>query len=221
MARAPHYLCVMRAPILPVVMLSLAGLLGACRSDQAPPSSTTLATGESRAVEYPNPRPKPDFTLTATDGTPFAFRRDTEGYLTLLFFGYTSCPDVCPVHMANLAAALHKLPDRIARRVKVVFVTTDPERDTPERLRAWLDHFDKGFVGLTGTVAEIDSTQRLLRVPPAVREDIGDGRYLVGHVAHIIVFTRDGLGRFAFPFGTRQADWARELPALVEIGAGS
>jgi protein SCO1/2 len=122
--------------------------------------------------------------------------------------------------MANLAAALHS-PDRISRRVKVVFVTTDPERDTPERLRAWLDHFDKGFVGLTGTAAEIDSTQRLLRVPPAVRDDIGDGRYLVGHVAHIIVFTRDGLGRFAFPFGTRQADWARELPALVEIGAGS
>ncbi|HET9294622.1 MAG TPA: SCO family protein [Gemmatimonadales bacterium] len=211
----------MRAPVLSAVLFSAAGLVVSCRSDQAPAAEAPPATGESRAVEYPNPRPKPDFTLTATDGTPFAFRRDTEGYLTLLFFGYTSCPDVCPVHMANLAAALHKLPDRISRRVKVVFVTTDPERDTPERLRAWLDHFDKGFVGLTGTAAEIDSTQRLLRLPPAVREDIGEGRYLVGHVAHIIVFTRDGLGRFAFPFGTRQADWARELPALVEIGAGS
>jgi protein SCO1/2 len=211
----------MRAFALPTALLSLAGILGACRSDRLPGSDLPPTDGASRAVEYPNPRPKPDFTLTATDGAPFAFRRDTEGYLTLLFFGYTSCPDVCPVHMANLSAALHKLPDRVSRRVKVVFVTTDPERDTPERLRAWLDHFDKGFVGLTGTVAEIDSTQRLLRLPPAVREEIGDGRYLIGHVAHIIVFTRDGLGRYAFPFGTRQADWARELPRLVEIGAGS
>ena len=211
----------MRSHVLPAALLSAAGLLGACRADRAPGSDLGSAPGDSRAAEYPNPRPKPEFTLTATDGTPFAFRRETEGYLTLLFFGYTSCPDVCPVHMANLSAALHKLPDRVSRRVKVVFVTTDPDRDTPERLRAWLDHFDKGFVGLTGSAAGIDSAQRLLQLPPAVREEIGEGRYLVGHVAQIIVFTRDGLGRYAFPFGTRQADWARELPRLVEIGAGS
>jgi len=211
----------MRALVVPAVLLYLASAPVGCSSDRAPGSEPPLAEGASRAVEYPDPRPKPDFTLTATDGTRFAFRRETEGYLTLLFFGYTSCPDVCPVQMANLSAALHKLPDRVSRRVKVVFVTTDPERDSPERLRAWLDHFDKGFVGLTGTTAEIDSTQRLLQLPPAVREEIGQGRYLVGHVAHVIVFTRDGLGRYAFPFGTRQADWARELPRLVEIGAGS
>jgi protein SCO1 len=211
----------MRSYVLPAVLLSAAGLLGACRADRAPGSDLPSAPGDSRVAEYPNPRPKPEFTLTATDGTPFAFRRETEGYLTLLFFGYTSCPDVCPVHMANLSAALHKLPDRVSRRVKVVFVTTDPDRDTPERLRAWLDHFDKSFVGLTGSAAGIDSAQRLLQLPPAAREEIGEGRYLVGHVAQIIVFTRDGLGRYAFPFGTRQADWARELPRLVEIGAGS
>jgi protein SCO1 len=211
----------MRSWLPTVLLLSLAGVLGACNSDRAPGSGPPLAEGASRAVGYPDPRPKPDFTLTATDGTPFAFRRETEGYLTLLFFGYTSCPDVCPVQMANLSAALHKLPDRVSRRVKVVFVTTDPERDTPPRLWAWLDHFDKNFVGLTGTAAEIDSTQRLLQLPPAVREDIGQGRYLVGHAAQVIVFTRDGLGRYAYPFGTRQAEWARELPRLVEIGAGA
>ncbi len=135
--------------------------------------------------------------------------------MTLLFFGYTHCPDVCPVHMANIAAALHKLPDNVARQVKVVFVTTDPERDTPAVIRAWLDHFDKRFIGLTGTQAEVDSAQVAMRLPPAYREEIPGAPYQVGHSAHVIAFTKDGMARFALPFGTRQSEWAQEIPRLV------
>jgi protein SCO1/2 len=190
-------------------------LASACEARRAPSAGTPEAGGESAAREYPDPRPKPDFTLTDTEGRPFAFRQRTEGTVTLLFFGYTNCPDVCPAHMANIAAALHKLPDAVARRVTVVFVTTDPARDTPERLRAWLDHFDRGFIGLTGTQAAVDSAQAAMRLPPAYREDLGGGRYSIGHSAHVIAFTRDGLARFAFPFGTRQSEWAQEIPRLV------
>ena len=76
------------------------------------------------------PLPKPRFTLTDTSGRPFDFAAATKGYVTLLFFGYTYCPDQCPMHMANSSAALKKLPAGTAEHVKLVFVTTDPARDT-------------------------------------------------------------------------------------------
>jgi protein SCO1 len=196
--------------IAPVALLA-----SACDAPRAPSVGTPAAGGQSAAAEYPHPRPKPAFTLTDTEGRPYAFREETAGVVTLLFFGYTNCPDVCPAQMANIAAALHKLPDPVARQVKVVFVTTDPARDTPERLRAWLDNFDRGFIGLTGSQAAIDSAQIAMHLPPAAREDLPDGRYLVGHWAQVIAFTRDGLARFAFPAGTRQSEWAQEIPRLV------
>ena len=96
------------------------------------------------------PLPKPKFVLSDTSGAPFQFWPRTQGYVTLLFFGYTYCPDQCPMHMANIGVALKRLPAAIADQVKLVFVTTDPARDTPAELRRWLDNFDKRFVGLTG-----------------------------------------------------------------------
>jgi protein SCO1 len=190
-----------------------------CDAPRSPSVGTPEAGGQSAAAEYPHPRPKPAFTLTDTEGRPYAFREETAGFVTLLFFGYTNCPDVCPAQIANIAAALHKLPDPVARQVKVVFVTTAPARDTPERLRAWLDNFDAGFIGLTGTQAAIDSAQIAMHLPPAVREDLPDGRYLVGHWAQVIAFTKDGLARFAFSSSTRQSEWAQEIPRLVAYPA--
>ena len=107
--------------------------------------------GELRGWVIDTPVPKPDLTLTDTNGEAFDLRAETEGYLTLVFFGYTYCPDVCPVHMANLGAVFGDLIPEVRDRIKVVFVSTDPERDTPERLRSWLDNFDRSFVGLRGT----------------------------------------------------------------------
>ncbi|HLJ14350.1 MAG TPA: SCO family protein [Bryobacteraceae bacterium] len=96
------------------------------------------------------PLPKPRFVLTDTSGAPFDFWNRTQGSVTLLFFGYTNCPDQCPMHMSNIGVALKKLPPGLADQVKLVFVTTDPARDTRVELRRWLDNFDKHFVGLTG-----------------------------------------------------------------------
>ena len=106
------------------------------------------------------PLQKPRFVLTDTSGAPFDFWNRTRGSVTLLFFGYTSCPDQCPMHMSNIGSALKKLPADVADRVKLVFVTTDPARDTSAVLRRWLDHFDKRFVGLTGTEAELAAVRR-------------------------------------------------------------
>lgn len=165
-----------------------------------------------RGILLSEPIPKPDFTLTDTRGEPFRFREETSGFVTLLFFGYTSCPDVCPVHMANLAAALRKLPYETRRRIRVLFVSTDPERDTPKRLREWLDQFDAGFIGLRGGLAEVNAVQARLGLPPAVRQ--GD---LVGHASQVIAFAPDGLARVAYPFGSRQVDWYHDLPKLARI----
>lgn len=210
-----HFPTMMTTRHISIIALVLAALTPGCDARRAPSAGTPEAGGASAGREYPNPRPKPNFVLTDTEGKPYAFRDAGQGTVTLLFFGYTNCPDVCPVTMANIAAALHKLPDEVARQVTVVFVTTDPERDTPGRLRAWLDHFDQRFIGLTGTQAEIDSAQIAMRLPPAYRESADSVNYTVGHAARVIAFTKDGMARFAFPFGTRQSEWAQEIPRLV------
>ena len=102
----------------------------------------------------------------------------------------------------------------VAGRVKVVMVTVDPERDTPESFHAWLDNFDTEFVGLWGTSEQTNAIQQALGLPPAVLYGEGD-EYTVGHSARVIAFTKDGHGRFSYPFGTRQVDWAHDLPLLV------
>lgn len=169
-----------------------------------------------RGIVLPEPIPAPDFTLTDTEGEAFRFREETAGHLTLLFFGYTHCPDICPVQMANISAVLDDLTYEQRRRVLMVFVTTDPERDTPERLREWLDRFDRSFVGLIGAREEVNRIQRRLNLAPAVKlEGEGEG-YTVGHASQVLAFGPDGSARLAYPSGMRQADWAHDLPKLLE-----
>ena len=173
-----------------------------------------------RGAFLAEPRPRPSFTLTDTSGAPYDFAAQTRGRLTLLFFGYTSCPDVCPIHMATLSAALERpdMPDPV-----VVFVTTDPARDTPERLRSWLDNFDADFVGLTGTPEQIAAAEDAAGVARSVTAT-SDGvaptpadAYEVGHAAQIVAYTPDDLNHVQYPFGVRRQDWETDLPRLVDV----
>jgi protein SCO1/2 len=171
-----------------------------------------------RGRVLPGPLTKPDVILTDATGQPYDLRKETDGYLTLLFFGYTYCPDICPIHMANLAAVRRGLRPGLAQRIKVVFVTTDPDRDTPERLRAWLANFDPAFIGLTGDTATVNAAQRALYLPlPQYGAADSAGSYLVGHAAAVVAFTPDNRARVLYPFGIRQADWAHDIPKLLEI----
>jgi protein SCO1/2 len=160
------------------------------------------------------PLPKPRFVLTDTSGAPFDFWERTNGYVTLLFFGYTYCPDQCPMHMANLSAALKKLPAGIADRVKLVFVTTDPARDKPEVLRQWLDLFDKRFIGLTGSEAAIEAVERAAGVPAARKTGLVNGNYGVSHANFVLAYTRDNLAHVIYPGGVSKDDWVHDLPLL-------
>ncbi len=169
-----------------------------------------------RGVELEEPVRMPAAVLTDTRGREHHLRREARGRITLLFFGYTHCPDVCPVQMANLGAVLEEMPPSDRRRIRVVFVTVDPRRDTAERLRRWLDRFGEGFVGLRGDSARVADLQRRLRLPPSVRQDrqVGGG-YTVGHGTQVLAFGPDARARLAYPAGTRQRDWARDLPRLL------
>lgn len=204
---------------LPFSAFAVFGIvLLACSHDAKPFNPSGLAGAQPQP-----PLPKPDFVLTDTEGKPFHFRPATEGFVTLLFFGYTHCPDVCPVHFSNISAALHTLDPEVQRKIKVVFVTTDPARDTPAVMRAWLDHFDPAFIGLTGEPDSIAAIQQRIQIlgvatrdPSAVPNDTS---YTIGHSAVVLAYTTDDLAHVVYPFGVRQADWARDLPQLV-AGAG-
>jgi protein SCO1/2 len=162
------------------------------------------------------PLPKAKFTLMDTSSAPFDFWQKTKGHVTLLFFGYTHCPDVCPLQMANIATALKQLPTNIVDQIRVVFVTTDPKRDTPAVLRAWLDHFDKRFIGLTGSDAEVEGAQQAAALPVARKAPLGDRDYEVAHSAFVIAYTKDGFAHVVYPGGVSPKDWAQDLPRLVK-----
>jgi len=162
------------------------------------------------------PLPKPKFTLADTSGAPFDLWSKTQGYVTLLFFGYTHCPDVCPFHMVNIASALEKVPTGIADQIKVVFVTTDPARDSAKVLRSWLDNFDQRFIGLTGSEAAIEAAQVAAATPPARRTILPNGKYEVGHAAFVLAYSKDNRAHLLYPSGITEEDWTHDLPRLVK-----
>lgn len=158
----------------------------------------------------------PDMVLPDMNGDPFPLREGTVGRVTLLFVGYTYCPDVCPVHLANLSAILRDYPLEVAPEVRTIFVTADPVRDTPERLREWLGALHPDFVGLRGSREEVNALEAALGLPLSV-VDPGSGpdSYFVGHAGQVLAFDREGRARLAYPWGIRQRDWRRDLPRLV------
>jgi protein SCO1/2 len=170
-----------------------------------------------RGAELGTPLPRPAFTLTDTDGKPYAFAEKTSGKLTLLFFGYTNCPDVCPVHAANIAEIIKGLAWEDRQRVQFVFVTTDPDRDSLPRLRSWLDNFDSSFVGLRGPLEQVNEIQKGLNLGTMpLGEKAADGSYEVGHAAVVLAIEPDDSLRVMYPFPTRQQDWAADIPVLLK-----
>lgn len=197
-----------------VAVVAMALTAGSCASDEARNGDESAFAGEEMA----EPVARPSFELTNVEsGETFDFQDETEGYVTLLFFGYTHCPDVCPVHMANLAAVLRDLPREVERKIRVVFVSTDPERDTPERIREWLSGHHPSFIGLRGTREEVTAIEKELGLSPSVvQAGEEESDYFVAHGAQVLAFGLDDTARVAYPWGTRQRDWLRDLPKLVK-----
>jgi len=188
-----------------LVILALVLAVSACGGN--------LASGELQGVVIDPPQNKPTFTLTDTDGNPYEFASATEGKLTLLYFGYLNCPDICPVHLAQIAEVLDRSPE-LARNAEVVFVSVDPGRDSREEIRSFLDNFDPRFIGLTGTEEELVTAQTAAGVPPATISGEGEG-YTVDHAGWVIAYAPDGRNYAIYPFGTRQTQWSNDLQILA------
>jgi cytochrome oxidase Cu insertion factor (SCO1/SenC/PrrC family)/copper(I)-binding protein len=200
-----------RRILLPAILA--AGL--ACDRTEMP-GRTAAAT--FRGVILSPAIEKPDVTFTDFNGEPYNLRLETAGKVALLFFGYTHCPDVCPLHAANVAAVLKQMAFEDKAKIQFLFVTTDPERDTPARLKEWLGAFDPSFIGLTAPAEVLPQLQVALGMAPARKETIAgrdSSNYLVGHGAQVLAFGLDNYARVEYPFGIRQEDWANDLPRLA------
>jgi protein SCO1/2 len=172
------------AVLLVGLLLALAGC-SASADEQSEHDMSSMDTGIAtveggpdtpyRGLAPTEPFPRPTFTLTDSAGAPYDFMAETSGELTLLFFGFTNCPDVCPTTMANVAVALRNVEQSLAQEVNVVFVTTDPARDDAATLGAYLERFDAdlpvSFIGLTGDLAAVEAAQSAAGVP--IAEDDG------------------------------------------------
>lgn len=179
---------------------------------------TALARSPFRGGMVEPPYDKPGVVLTDTTGKPFDLRKETEGYITLFYIGYTHCPDVCPTHMHDVAKVLKDSDPAVAAKVKVVFVTADPERDTPQVLGDWIHFFSPEFIGLVPTKEQLKALLDELDMPQTVYTDIGGGNYACSHAAYVIAFTPDNQGHLIYPYGFTIEDWRHDLNKLAFIG---
>lgn len=155
--------------------------------------------------------------LTDTGGKPYSLVTSTTKPLTLVFFGYTHCPDICPMVMANLASAMTRLDADERKKVDVVFVTTDPSRDTPEVLRRYLDRYDEDFIGLTGPIGTIAKVAQPLAVYVAQGQRLPSGGYdLNTHSTQVTAIGADDKARVLWTMGTSSAQYASDIRTLIQ-----
>jgi protein SCO1/2 len=210
-----------RLPRLLVAALAVAMLAGCSSGGSAQsgpgPSSSASELNDHTDSTYAGlglipAQPRPQFSLTDTAGKPYRFGAVTAGKPTLLYFGYTHCPDVCPTTLADITQALQRVPAAIRSVTQVVFVTTDVKRDTPAVLASYLSKFDPGLpnrvVGLTGTQSQIDAAQVAAHVTLA--SDEGQT-----HAAQVLLYGSDDYARVAFLQSDNETDQIAHDLSLV------
>jgi protein SCO1/2 len=176
--------------------------------------SLTVHAGEAEGLKagvFNPPREAPDFSVRSSDGTALTLSR-YRGKVVVLGFGYTSCPNVCPVTLAVLAQAHRKLGP-LGSQVQIIYLTVDPERDNAARLKQYLAAFDPTFVGGTGTAAQMAAVRSSYGVSA---EKHGTGSdYAVAHSSFVYLITRDGKLRALMPFGHKADDYVHDISMLL------
>jgi protein SCO1/2 len=161
-----------------------------------------------------NPLPAPEIELPASTGGTFRLS-DQAGQIVLIFFGYTSCPDVCPTTLGDLKQVRRQLGDS-SDQVQVVFVTVDPERDTEEKLAAYLSLFEQGDIGLTGTIEQLEPVWQAYGVYRAIdTTSQTEAGYLVDHSSRVYLVDQQGNLRLTYAFGTPPEDIAADVEYLI------
>lgn len=187
------------------------GLLSGC--DRGGPSKASFKAVDITGAEYAR-----ELSLPDADGKPRQLA-DFKGKVTLVFFGYTQCPDVCPTTLAELATVKRDL-GKDGERVQGVFVSVDPERDTPEILKAYMAGFDAGFVALRGTPEQTQAAARNFKVFFAKAPGKTEGSYTVDHTAGTYVFDAQGRVRLFVRYGSGAEALAHDLKLLLAEDPG-
>jgi protein SCO1/2 len=168
-----------------------------------------------RGTTYAEPYPlASEIELRREDGTQFRLS-EMRGKVVMLFFGYTSCPDVCPTTMAELKQALEKVGPK-ADQVQVLYVTVDPERDTPQRVQEYVNHFNPKFIGLSGSESELAKVWNDYGVFREIVEGTSAAGYLVNHTARVTMIDQQGNLRVSFPFDTPVENIVHDLELLLD-----
>lgn len=170
---------------------------------------------EFKGSQLDPPAPVPDFELMADNGQPFRLSESSSD-ITLVYFGYTFCPDVCPLTMADVRQALAQLGPAERERVQVIFISVDPERDTPEVLARYLSAFDPTFIGLTD---DFEKTQEVMKPFGAFaeKESVEDSAagYLVSHTARLYLLNANHEILLTYSFGFEPEDLSSDLTYLL------
>jgi protein SCO1/2 len=170
---------------------------------------------EFKGAQLDPPAPIPDFELMADNGQPFRLSESSSN-ITLVYFGYTFCPDVCPLTMADVRQALAQLGPAERERVQVIFISVDPERDTPEVLARYLSAFDPTFIGLTD---DFEKTQEVMKPFGAFaeKEEVEDSAagYLASHTARLYLLNANHEILLTYPFGFEPEDLSSDLTYLL------
>ncbi len=170
-------------------------------------------TPQLKSGVFDPPRMAPDFSFPASNGSEFSLSQQ-RGKLLVLGFGFSNCPNVCPMTLANLAQVFKNLGP-LADKVQVVYMTVDPERDTPEQLRKYLAHFNASFIGVTGPAEQLASVRQSYGII-AQKEMHKNGKdYDVHHSSYIYLIDQQGLLRALVPFGKSANDITHDIRILL------
>jgi len=172
-------------------------------------------TDTFRGTLYDPALPAPEIELTQGNGSSF-WLSAMRGNVVLLFFGYTSCPDVCPTTLSEMKRIVADLGSD-AEQVQVIFVTVDPERDTPQKLQEFVSIFNPSFIGLSGSMDELESIWAEYGVFREVEQLPNSATgYLVNHTARVYLIDRDGNLRLSYSYGTPKDDYVHDLKILLK-----
>ena len=193
--------------MLRAIWLSLAILLAGCSAE---PEATRFNATDITGSEWGR-----DFHLLDASGKPRQLS-DFKGSAVVLFFGYTQCPDVCPTTMSRMREVARSLGDD-AKRVQVLFVTLDPERDTPELLAQYVPAFDPSFIGLYGTPEVTAATARDFKIFYQKQPGTKPGSYTIDHTAGLYVFDPKGRLRLFIRDGEEVAKVSADIKTLLAV----
>jgi protein SCO1/2 len=188
------------------VLLSTCLLLAGCGSD-----------ADWQTKDISGLMPELAFTLTSENGKTVS-AEDYTGKVDLLFFGYTYCPDVCPVTLGRLRAALEQLDPGQREQVRVLFVSVDPNRDDPALLKKYTSVFGPAFIGLTGTTEQLDALTRRYRTTYGYGEPNARGDYEVTHSSAIFAFDKQGEVRLLMRISDSVTAIAEDIKQLLRLG---